>query len=260
MIGANSLPTKIPLLASRPLMTTLDTTIDLANMTVRFETICTTTTLHMVNGHIAVSIAEFNKHPKLVSAWKDSCDRLASDARAGLITDEVHVVERQASSQTLDRNPPSEHASPVAALMAATMEAHGLTDPHVGTSSPTLPSRSQPGPDREGHHYGDIKHFGGHGATYNDADHIGGHTYELDMPPSVHGQARQPTRSLREVPAVRHQMEVERPAERVGTLRRTIAFLTAATAFVSQCLGQLVAEPQSTASPTNHGQTASPWT
>ena len=58
--------------------------------------------------------------------------------------------------------------------------------------------------------------------------------------PQSHQAHREPARELRPMPGLQDQVALEQGVGRVGTLHRSIQFLTVATAFLSNCLGSLM--------------------
>ena len=236
----------IPCLASRPMLTTLGAIIDLASNQVYLEALNITTPLVIVNGHIAINVLDVKWRSASVNWWRQHEAEVQQQASDGDFTDEVHVLKLPSlkpADSTPDLEPDATRSAPSTA-MASGMETFG----HEGEGlRPPGKALHESTATTGGGHY---IHLLKDPTEVSDGTRL--HPLRHDHPgskpdgrkpgvlASPHKAIRQPPRELRTVHGVQGQVEVERSSPRMGALHRGIQFLTVATAFISNCLGQFV--------------------
>ncbi|CAJ1344302.1 unnamed protein product, partial [Effrenium voratum] len=213
LIGASVLPSRIPLLASRPLMTTLGTIIDLGRMEVTFTDIQVTVPLVMMNGHVAVGISEFAKQAKLASQWKSDSKQVTQDVQHGHRLTCRTDQPRPLAMPRVRPPPPQWLLRWRYLVMRATQWARQaqrfLKIPVPGTTS----SSSSKSP-----------------STASSVAH-------RENPNGSHNHNRD-TRNTEDC----QHLYIKRSGnpERMGGVHRSLAFLAVATTFLSNCVGQLM--------------------
>ncbi|CAJ1448531.1 unnamed protein product [Effrenium voratum] len=254
LIGTCILPSKIPLLASRPLMASLGTIIDLTNMTAQFTKINVTVPLCIMNGHIAVQISEFGQQPRCTKQLRDQHGQYQHDVVSGYVSGEVYSLQHQAHmaaqppglSEPINSSLAHAPTAPATTSMALAVETSYQEGDGVETTGREVPSWTQPS---------GIEHFSdacSHGKSepgdrrahrhdrLSPGERLPPGHHHGQLHTSTHQEIGESARQLRRLHAVRPEVEMEPGYERMGTLRRGIAFLTVATAFLSNCLGQFV--------------------
>ena len=114
----------------------------------------------------------------------------------------------------------------------------GQADDGAGTPRPEIPA------DAPGYLIGSLNGMSkekgkGQGGPGSSCDITAGRT---SLRSSPHQAVRKPPRLLRPVHGVQGEMEVESRSPRLGVLRRSIGFLTVATAFLQHCCGRILGD------------------
>ena len=236
-------PASIPCLASQTWMTDVGTVLDLAERQVHFSALHVSVPLHMINGHIAIDVMEFKKFHEHVSFWKTSVHELRSkndyDEYMPLLRSaQASVDQPRDILVTQYENRPSNTSA-----MASELEIVGQCGYELGSASPEIPSTASAFSNE----------FIGKGKGSREVQ--GKSTKDIGSPvrASSPEEIRKSTRVLRSMPGVSQEVEVERSPTRLGALRRSIGFITVATAFLHQCLGRIVADEPAGTTGIPHG-------
>ena len=183
---------------------------------------------------------EFNTYHEHVDCWKNSYDELQQNEmhfnEFMPLMSKAQVVEPDARDAFVTENA---NRPATTSAMASELERPGQDGYELGSASPEVPSPTADIDYRNGKF--DSSQGEGGSKSQDEASSIKG-TKDDRVRPQAHPEIRKPTRFIRPVPGMPHQVEMEHQPSRMGALRRSIGFITIATAFLHQCLGRIMAD------------------
>eukprot|EP00435_Cladocopium_sp_Y103_P015633 s906_g3.t2 len=226
----------IPCLASRTWLTDVGAVIDLGKHVVHFTKFNTTVNLQIVNGHVGINIADFTNIPQALQLWNVFRDECLTEGNQHMHKEYINLTPLACQRTQADASSAesfiSQFAVPhgdrpsLASDMADQLARPGGQSYDVGKTGPKV---SQDTYDLD-YHDGINRSTSGKGPQDN-------------MPAPLHQAKRKSPRKLRTVPGMQSPVEVRQGERGMGATHKILWFLTAATAFLHNCVGQLMDKP-----------------
>ena len=206
LLGAAVLDANIPLLGSHKLLEELQAIIDMPKKTLRCQRLQVSLPIEVVSGHLVIDIAQFPQHvkPHLLSQWKQ-----LSHPDVWHEPDPNCVFPQQPSMVQFDK----------------TANVQSSPSPDVHNSSAMVAGLAKTGGVPRGLQEGSLHTHDWSGEASFDAEKlargssataVGTQDEASRLPPSTLPSIREHARSLRTMPRVRPQMEVEPRSREVG--------------------------------------------
>ena len=226
----------IPCLASRTWLTDVGAVIDLGKHVVHFTKFNTSMNLQIVNGHVGINIADFTNMPQALQLWNVFRDECLKEGNQHMHKEYINLTPLASQRTQADAASAESFISQFAV-------------PHGDRPSLTSDMDDQLArPGGKGHALGTTR------------PKVSEDTYDLDlddginrttrdkgaqdvMPAPLHQAKRKSPRQLRAVPRMQSPVEVRQGERRMGATHKVLWFLTVATAFLHNCVGQLMDKP-----------------
>ena len=226
LLGAGLLPEDIPLLGSNSLMDKLGTIIDLPNRSVRFTSLGCTVPLHVRCGHFCIALFDV-VHREAVHSWhvwkEFTSQELWHDPDPELL-----LPPKPMKDHLTIIAPNSEPGHAVdASTMADPLETNGASPEQVQEERVDHDGRGS----AHAHH---AQSMVGRSSSTNN----GRAPSSRQMRPQGHQEVRQHARSLRQVPQVHADMEVERKQRGMGRMGWIGRLLCTVVAIATTALQQ----------------------